>query len=379
MAGWLGVIEAGTDPSSVLNQLRKVLVSIGHWWLREFRASVPRRLLAVLDVNRTAVLVVQPLDDQVTATLMDRSGRAVFAKASPWPGYLPEHLGQWIAEASSCEPSLELMLRLPDADAIQGKLTLPSEAEAKIEEIVREQIVRKTPFDLNSVHLGYATVAIDAKRLEVRYLLVPKQRLDRHLGQLGLSPGAVASIVCSEHDIWHAPRIRMSTAPRRILNPSNQLIAALLTALLGSLAYELAATLWQQQTILQDIERRSEAIAGPAKSIVGRLNDIRDVNEQVADLVAVRGSPRLVDIWEELANLLPSSTYLTTVDVRGQQLQLSGVSVAAGDLIPILERSPMFSGVELSGPTTTDRARGREQFSLKARLRKHRLLSDDES
>jgi hypothetical protein len=376
MAVSIDAPRSRAGPPSVQDQVRKAFAKLGRWWLREFRAAVPSPLLAAFDTDRMSMLVIAPSDVEVTATLQDRTGRLAFQHTVSWSDYTPNCLRDWTAAAAAHEPSHELVLRLPNADAIQGKLTLPVEAEPRIEAIVREQILRKTPFDLDRVLIGYTAFAVDGHRVEARYLLVPKQRLEPRLDRLGLTQDRLAAIIGSGDDVWLAPRIRLRPDPQRTLRLSTRMTSLLAAACVGCVGLGLGYTLWRQQVLLQDVERRTEAIAGPARSIVGRLNDIRDVNGQIADLIAARSTPKIVHIWEELALLLPSTTYLTAVDVRGQDLQMSGISATSAELIRILERSSMFSTVELAGPVTVDRASGREQFSLRAKLRKPRLLSD---
>lgn len=374
----LGAVSSGLMPSSAIDQVRRGLVHLCRWWMREFRASMPKRLLALFDASQSASLIIQPHETEVTVTLLDRAGREVFGKAALWLDYSAEQVRMWMADATAEEPSHEVVLRLPPGDTIEGKLTVPIAAEDQIDAIVREQIERKTPFDLDQVLFGHTATAIDAKRIEVRYVLVPTPRLQRHLDRLGLSLDAVSAITSAAEDDRAAPRIRIAPLQRGTLDQPRRFLLALTCASIACLIFGFASVLWQQQTVLRDVDRRSEAVAGSAKKVVGRLNDIRDVNHQVADLIAIRGAPRVLEIWEELARRLPSTTYLTAVEVRGQQMNLSGVSATAAGLIPLLERSAMFSQVELSGPAIADRASGREQFTMRARLRTPRILSGDE-
>jgi general secretion pathway protein L len=373
----IGMTRTGTDPPVTLSdQIRSGVIWIGRWWLREFHTCMPKSLFAWFGTERSAHLVIQPADAGVTATLLDRSGRAVFVEPSSWADYSPEVLRKWRETAAAHDPTHELILGLSSADAIQNSLTLPLQAEAKIEDILREQIARRTPLDPDQVLSGYIATPIEGKKIRAQYLLVPKLRLERVLARLGLFHGAVAAIAGPNDDVDPAPRIRLLPGKKRALRLSKPLASALLAASVALLVLAIGGTLWRQQILLSDVEQRTDLIAAPAHDVTNRLKEIHDVNSRVAELIEIRSTPKIVHIWDELAQLVPQTTYLTAVEIRGQELQLNGLSAAAIDLIPVLERSAMFSTVELSGPATMDRTTGKEQFSLRAKMRKPRIFSD---
>jgi general secretion pathway protein L len=361
----------------VPDRIRNAVVPIGRWWLREMRTCLPKALLRWFETGRFSLLIIQPSDANVTATFRDRHGRVVFVESFSGSEYSPDVLRRWRERAVSHDPSHELILRLSTADAIRNSLTLPIQAEAKIEEILREQIARRTPLSPDRVLSGYVATPIDGKRVRVDYILVPKQRLEHVRSRLGLLDNAVAAIAGPDDDLHPTLRIRLLPSKEREIRLSKRLASALAIVSIGSVVLGVGAMVWRQELLLRDVERRTDMIAGPAQIVTDRLKEIHEVNSRVTEFIAVRSTPRIVDIWEELAQLVPQTTYLTAVEIRGQELQLNGVSAAATDLIPVLERSPMFSAVELSGPATMDRATGKEQFSLRAKMRKPRLFSDN--
>jgi Tfp pilus assembly protein PilN len=77
-------------------------------------------------------------------------------------------------------------------------------------------------------------------------------------------------------------------------------------------------------------------------------------------------------IWEELARLVPTTTFLTEVEVGSRFVQLSGLSASAPELIKILEGSVLLQDVSFAGPIVLDAAAGKERFTLRASLRQVR-------
>jgi Tfp pilus assembly protein PilN len=77
-------------------------------------------------------------------------------------------------------------------------------------------------------------------------------------------------------------------------------------------------------------------------------------------------------IWEELARLLPDSTFLTEIEIGSHAVQVSGLSASAPELVRILEGSSLLRDVSFAGPVVLDRAAGKERFTLRATLRQAR-------
>jgi len=70
---------------------------------------------------------------------------------------------------------------------------------------------------------------------------------------------------------------------------------------------------------------------------------------------------------DELSRIVPSSSFLSNLRYREGSVELRGSAENASNLVPILERSPLFKEVESNAPSTRRRD-GRETFSIKAVL-----------
>ncbi|MGI9383456.1 MAG: PilN domain-containing protein, partial [Methyloligellaceae bacterium] len=75
-------------------------------------------------------------------------------------------------------------------------------------------------------------------------------------------------------------------------------------------------------------------------------------------------------VLEALSKALPDHSYLKKLEVRGQEVKLSGISTDAAALITRLEASPRFAKVSFSAPTTRQPGSDRETFAIVARLEK---------
>lgn len=150
--------------------------------------------------------------------------------------------------------------------------------------------------------------------------------------------------------------------------PSRRLTVALAVLLAGVLVSLLAGHGLRQ--------RRQLALAdGEIHALKLRMAQVEQVNrgvqEQRAQLgyleATVRGRARQADILRELTGLLPDGAYLTELTYRDRVVEITGLAGSASQLLPVLEASPLFSGVEFSAPIVAQGA-GLERFRIRLRL-----------
>jgi len=81
-----------------------------------------------------------------------------------------------------------------------------------------------------------------------------------------------------------------------------------------------------------------------------------------------------VEILEELTRLLPNTTWIWNLKYNGKEIELSGFADSASDLIPLLDKSPLFEKVEFLAPVTKemvmrgDGNKEKERFKIKAKI-----------
>jgi len=81
-----------------------------------------------------------------------------------------------------------------------------------------------------------------------------------------------------------------------------------------------------------------------------------------------------VEVLEELTRLLPSTTWIWNLKYNGKEIELSGFADSASDLIPLLDKSPLFEKVEFLAPVTKemlmrgDGNKEKERFKIKMKI-----------
>ncbi len=96
------------------------------------------------------------------------------------------------------------------------------------------------------------------------------------------------------------------------------------------------------------------------------------------------GETSKVEILRELAQLLPNTVWIWNLKYNGKEIEISGFSDSASDLIPLLDRSPLFERVEFLAPITKERFRNviggnvvdkeKERFKIKMKLEAKRSV-----
>lgn len=142
-------------------------------------------------------------------------------------------------------------------------------------------------------------------------------------------------------------------------------------------------------------------IWGSYQKIHGELQFLRaEINKKKPDVVAIENlkkerdklikeivefeklsslEVRKVDILKELTLILPPSVWIWNLKATGGEIEISGFADSASDLIPLLDRSPLFEKVEFLAPVTKERDRRlgsekeKERFKIRMYLEKKRL------
>jgi general secretion pathway protein L len=133
------------------------------------------------------------------------------------------------------------------------------------------------------------------------------------------------------------------------------------------------------ETVNAEVKRRK-----PEVEAVQKLQKQRDtLGKEMVELEKVRsGEVSKVDLLKELTQLLPETVWIWNLKYNGKEIEISGFAESASDLIPLLDKSPLFERVEFLSPVTKERSmRGaevdkeKERFKIKARIEGRRVGS----
>lgn len=113
------------------------------------------------------------------------------------------------------------------------------------------------------------------------------------------------------------------------------------------------------------VNRQIAALSQEAKQVEALLKESQALARQMESLHKIAQSPDKLAVLKELTQLIPSNTWLFNLRLSKQHVNLSGVSSAASDLIPLLDKSGLLKKTEFASPIVTD-ANKLEHFKIKA-------------
>lgn len=99
------------------------------------------------------------------------------------------------------------------------------------------------------------------------------------------------------------------------------------------------------------------------------------LKKEILEMEKIRsGETSKIAILNELTQLLPNTVWIWNLKYDGKEVEINGYADSASDLIPLIDKSPLFEKVEFSAPVTKERQmrpegdREKERFRIKARI-----------
>jgi general secretion pathway protein L len=346
----------------------------GRWWLGEFLGLFPKRVADWLVDSGGRTLVLAPEADAVAFHLKTDRGRLLASSRIGRGDYSTDLIDEFLRHHRCSRPQVSIGLGLPQEQIFRRSFALPLAARRALDAVVVQDLLAKTPFELEDIHHGHR-VRREGDRFVVSQWVVRRAHVAAAAEALGLDPDAIGFIECPDSGADGAPAsIITKRSPAANRNRWVQRIAFGLACTALLLAVTLPATSYRrQQALLDGLQSEIAAATGKVRRVLGAIDKLRQEQAVVQRLRAERNAPGLLDVWEEATRVLPAHTWLSELRLsetpEGRQVVLSGFSAAAAGLVPLLDGSPMFAEAALVGPITMDPAEGRERFIIQAKLK----------
>jgi general secretion pathway protein L len=132
-----------------------------------------------------------------------------------------------------------------------------------------------------------------------------------------------------------------------------------------------------------------EALRAEVKKRKPEIDAIEKTQKQKGELAKeiaefekiTSGEVPKTEVLKELSQILPSAVWVWNIKFSAGEVEMSGFADSASDLIPLLDKSPLFEKVEFLAPVTKERERRtggdkeKERFKIKLRLEGRRAGS----
>lgn len=267
----------------------------------------------------------------------------------------------------------ELWLCLPARSALCRNLVLPLAAETRLEAVLQHEIERQTPFSAEQVVMAGQVLRRDpaAGQIEVELAVLPRTRLEAALAALGPLAGQLSGLDID--DAAHRAGRRRNLLPLPLRRVRSQRDARVRTALLLVAACALLAT------GLISLNHREQALVALEAQRDVAFEQARAARALRAELDATLAASRFLDaqrrlrpatlaVLEDLSRRLPDDVFLTRLSIEQDRVTLSGLARASGDVIPLLQASPLLRAPALAGMVQKDPVSGRDSFTVVAQL-----------
>jgi general secretion pathway protein L len=354
------------------------------WWGRSLAAWLPRRWRVLFGLDRGRLLLAPAtgpdgiaevrLRLQEDADLVDLGQVPLPRPAWPDAELDPGDATPADPLAGVLSPALADLPRwlvLPAASALRRRMLLPAAAAERLRQVMGFEIDRQTPFSADAVDYDARVVGRrgDAQ-VEAELVAVPRPTVQAQRAALGPLEHTLSGIdVAGADGLPAGVNLLPPEARRRVADPWRAWNLALAAVALVALAMALWQVLDNRRDAADDFERALEPRAEQARAAAIQRQQLQALVEGQAFLDRMRAQqPAMVEVLDELARLLPDSTYLEKVTVEDNRLLIIGLSAEASALVRRLEDSRLWRSPALTGALQPDPRSGRDRFTLTAEL-----------
>jgi general secretion pathway protein L len=357
-----------------LLQAASTLRSAFGWWTGELAGLVPQRLRRRLGSMRGQLFLI--LDGERADLVYEGAGRREMLARLPSSSTDLEASQRTLAllRRRRREAEAAATICLPEEVALRRTIALPLAAAGNLAQVVFFELDRHTPFKRDDVYFAHRLLKRDAeaRQLQVELTVVPRAVVTEALrtaGDLGLEVAAVR--VGGAPGLADAsPNILPESQRPKNRRWTGRALAALgaITALLAIAA--LAIPFVQIQIEAGDLEQQVAVAKQKAEASLRLQRDIDTTVEDSHSLVQRKQQKVPVsDVLLSLTELMPDNTWITTLEISGSELRISGYSSSATEVLGILDRSSAFSNAAFRASVTQDTRLNREQFNIAAQIR----------
>jgi general secretion pathway protein L len=262
-------------------------------------------------------------------------------------------------------------VRLAPQRGLSKTLELPAAARNDLDQLLRFEMDRLTPFRADEVLFAHRIQSSDAqsRRLTVELQLAPRPAVAAALDdarRLGLEPVRVELGDLDAADDGALDLLPDARAGARGVSRLNRALAVV-AVLLAAAA--VAIPLHQRHSTAADLEAGIAAAKSEAEASLKLRERLEQATARTNFLAAEKVRvPMTSQILAEVTRVVPDQAYLLRLDWQDGSLQLEGLAEGAASLVGLLDRSPMFGAPQFRSPVTPDRRTALERFHVAVEL-----------
>lgn len=339
------------------------------WWGGELLGLVPRRLQNLLGAA-PARLALQRAGQRIAVMRLDRDGLNSLAVSDSDLCDLPTVVRR-AAHLTGLTESVAVLLA--PHEVLVRTLLLPELAPVPLARLLVHEIERRTSLLPEEVLVGVRVLERIPERRQARVAMVVSERATaefwRELArEHGLRIGTLLAPVAAGWTPLAEPGLTARDRTRAWgWRAWTTISLAAISILLGGMAFAVDGLRMSAHLASVELQLRQNNPAIKEASALRAHLDAAD--RQAHFLAARRGSPYLIRLLDELARILPDDAWLTSMEVKGNQITIAGASNDAAQLVGLIEASPMFANARFRGSVIAQGEGKGEHFELSFELR----------
>jgi Tfp pilus assembly protein PilN len=142
----------------------------------------------------------------------------------------------------------------------------------------------------------------------------------------------------------------------------------LLMLFLGLLVIWGGSALIHQRVRLYQVNREIARLTPEVRQVEQLLTESRSLAKQMENMRRIGQSMDTLVILKKLTELIPDNTSLFNLRLSKENLEISGLSQSASELIPLLEKSGWLNKTEFASPIVTDASK-LDHFKIQAKVK----------
>jgi general secretion pathway protein L len=347
------------------------LVRFFRWWGRELAYFVPAALKE-RNIPSRRLLWLEPKPGCLEFKRVDERGPREAARVDLTAGDAAAHKIS-LDKTLAALPDLPIALVVPPTSVLRKRLRLPMVAYENLDQVVRFEVDRQTPYRAEQVFHAYRLVGEDYQthQLEVDFTALPRHVLGDTLERLrdwGIQPRAIAVSDQLDGGSGYLNLLPEAFAPSQGNGWRWAYAAmALLTVLLVAAIVAMPLLRKREQAIA--LMPRLEKAAMQARAVSDQRLALKDSlawHNYLPEKKLVTAPS--VAVIEEVSRLLPDNTWLQSFEMRGHELTLQGETGASAKLVGLFERSKILSEANHRSPLVKSQ-NNLDRFNLAVKLR----------
>jgi general secretion pathway protein L len=264
-------------------------------------------------------------------------------------------------------------LRLPRSVCLFRRLELPANARKDFNRILRLDLERATPFRQQEIYSDHVVEdRLDAEgTVRVCQVVVKRDVLDPLLEQLSANGIKIDFVDCWDESGQGGVPVNLlkdaaAAASRGRSGPILWLGLCVLVlscsaVLIGFSRYDAA---------IERLEAETAAAKVKALAVKRSLAGGEAFLAQIAELRRVKTTkPTVIRVLDELTRLLPDTAWVNSLKIEGDAVQVTIIGKTTGDLLPLLDRSSLFTVGGFNAPVTYDPVGQSERATVRMTLR----------